>query len=45
VAFLHFRLKQDSVRRATVKRERMGFMFDHDDLRKEIAQEAQKPAA
>jgi transposase len=29
------------VRRATVKREHMGFMFDHDDLLAEIAQEAQ----
>ena len=28
------------VRRATVKRERMGFMFDHDDLLQEIGQEA-----
>lgn len=27
------------VRRATVKRERMGFMFDHDDLLNEITRE------
>jgi transposase len=33
------------VRRATVKRERMGFMFDHDDVRQEIAQELKKRAA
>lgn len=33
------------VRRATVKGERMGFVFDHDDLRKEIAQEPTKTAA
>ena len=36
---------QWGVRRATVKRERMGFMFDHDDLRQEIARETKKPAA
>jgi transposase len=33
------------VRRATVKRERMGFMFDHDDVRKEIAEKPKKRAA
>lgn len=33
------------VRRATVKRERMGFMFDHDDLLAEIAQEAKQRTA
>jgi hypothetical protein len=33
------------VRRATVKREQMGFMFDHDDLLQEIAQEADRTAA
>jgi transposase len=33
------------VRRATVKRERMGFMFDHDDLLQEIGQEARSTAA
>ena len=33
------------VRRATVKRERMGFMFDHDDVRQEIAQELKERAA
>jgi putative transposase len=33
------------VRRATAKRERMGFMFDHDDLLQEIAQEADRTPA
>jgi transposase len=33
------------VRRATVKREQMGFIFDHDDLRDEIADEANAKAA
>ena len=33
------------VRRATVKREQMGFMFDHDDLLQEIAEKAKAKAA
>lgn len=33
------------VRRATVKRERMGFMFDHDDLLQEIRREARPTRA
>ncbi len=33
------------VRRATVKRERMRFMFDHDDLLADIAEEATAQAA
>lgn len=33
------------VRRATVKRERMGFMFDHDDLFEEITQKANAATA
>lgn len=33
------------VRRATVKRERMGFMFDHDDVLAEIAEEAKQRTA
>jgi hypothetical protein len=33
------------VRRATVKRERMGFMFDHDDVRQENAHKPKKRAA
>jgi hypothetical protein len=33
------------VRRATVKRERMGFMFDRDDVHKENAHKSKKRAA
>ena len=33
------------VRRATVKRERMGFMFDHDDLLEEITKTSNKKSA
>jgi transposase len=33
------------VRRATVKRERMGFMFDHDDLLQEIKEERRLTSA
>jgi transposase len=32
-------------RRATVKREQMGFMFDHDDLMQEIGQKPRSKAA
>ncbi len=31
--------------RATVKRERTGLMFDHDDVRQEIAEQRKKRAA
>lgn len=36
---------RQGIRRATVEHERMGFMFDHDDLLAEIAQEAKGAAA
>ena len=36
---------RNGVRRVTVKRERMGFMFDHDDLLQELAKTGKKKTA